>query len=388
MYLIYLCYFAAEGIIYPFWPVWLKSQGFDNGGVALFMAAAYWPQVLFGLGLSYLADWRFRQLSVAGWVGMLSAIVIFLFYLPKSIALYLILAMLYGGLWTTVLPLSESYLLERDKSASHDYGWVRAAGSLSFIIFSIAGGQLLGLYGQGIVPGMIGLLMALTAAACFLLTVRHPHVGGARSVKVARPDWRDLRQYPVLLLCLGSAGLIQLSHCLYFATISNSWAKLGYSATWIGAFWAVAVLAEIVYFALSSKVMNLFSPLRVMMLSGLFATLRWVITWFDHSLTSIVVGQMMHALSFAAYHAALMRYIRDNAPESMRAFTQGIYYSLAVALPMGILTPLAGSLYDQIGDQAYLFMALISFSGVVTAFIANQHTGRSHESRILFRRLF
>lgn len=38
----------------------------------------------------------------------------------------------------------------------------------------------------------------------------------------------------------------------------------------------------------------------------------------------ILLGQCLHAFSFAAYHSAIMRFIRDQAPQDIQVFTQGI----------------------------------------------------------------
>lgn len=65
MYLIFSGYFAAEGLIYPFWPTWLASLGFGASQIGLLIAAAYWPQVIAGVALTYVADWRIDQLRLA-----------------------------------------------------------------------------------------------------------------------------------------------------------------------------------------------------------------------------------------------------------------------------------------------------------------------------------
>lgn len=39
MYLIFSGYFAAEGLIYPFWPTWLASLGFGASQIGLLIAA-------------------------------------------------------------------------------------------------------------------------------------------------------------------------------------------------------------------------------------------------------------------------------------------------------------------------------------------------------------
>jgi PPP family 3-phenylpropionic acid transporter len=374
MYLVYLCYFAVDGIIHPFWPAWLKSLGYGNGQVGLLLAATYWPQVLVGLVLTYLADWRFGPLKLAAVAALLSSLCVFLFSLPPSIPLYLLLGMLYGGLWATVLPLSETFLLMQDKASNHDYGRVRAAGSLAFIAMSLAGGAMIDFSGLSIVPWAVASLMLLTALPCLLLARRVARQETRRhSQGTPYPDWRRLWGQTALLLGLAAAGFIQLSHCLYFATASNVWSQQGYSPTWIGAFWSLAVLAEIAFFARSSGMLNRLEPLTIIALSGLCAALRWSLALFDGGTASILFGQLLHALSFAAYHAALMRHIRDRAPEDVRALVQGLYYAFAVALPMGAVTPLACLLLDATPERANMLMIVFALMGAAIAAIARKY---------------
>ena len=165
MYLIFSGYFAAEGLIYPFWPTWLASLGFGASQIGLLIAAAYWPQVIAGVALTYVADWRIDQLRLATLLAALAGACALLFHLAEGLPLFIALSVLYGAFWTSVLPLTESYLLKRDKAALQNYGRVRAVGSLAFILTATLGGLLLGRFGQQLVPALVGLTMLLTALA-------------------------------------------------------------------------------------------------------------------------------------------------------------------------------------------------------------------------------
>jgi len=370
--IIFILYFAADGIIYPFWQVYLKYLGFNNNEIGLFIASAYWPQVFIGFVIAYLADWRFSQLRLAGGIALMAMLCICLFYLPQSVILFVVLGAFYGGLWSAVLPLTEANLLALDRSDKQDYGRIRAMGSLAFIIVSISGGSLINFYGQQIIPGLVASLMLLTAAACFWLAAATSTVAAASVVTPrTRPDWKKVINLK-LLMVLGSAGFIQMSHSLYFATASNMWADFGYTSTAIGVFWAIAVVAEICYFSFSSSILRYQSPFIMIALSGICAAARWALFALNDGLSGIIVGQVLHALSFAAYHSAVMRFIRDNAPEGVRTLTQAVYYSLMVALPMGIALPIAGLLFDVYSTTAYGYMAMIALAGSLISYAARK----------------
>lgn len=390
MYLIFLGFFAAEGIIYPFWPTWLSSLGFSSGHIGLLIAAAYWPQVVSGVLMTYVADWRVDQIRLAAVLGFAAALCMVLFYfLPAQLSLYVALSVLFGGLWMVVLPLSESFLLKRDKQALHNYGWVRAVGSSAFIMTSTLGGLLFTYYGQTWVPLVIAASMVFTALSCLGLRRRMADGPAALlSSSVKRPDWRRLFTNERLLLAIAAASFIQLSHTLYFATASISWTAKGYSSTAVGVFWSVAVLAEISYFTFSNTILARWAPLPLVIFSSICAALRWAVFSNSEVMWLIVLGQCMHALSFAAYHSAIMRFIRDQAPQDIQVFTQGVYYSLAVALPMGLATPFAGYLYEVLPTGSYYAMALLALVGALLALIAHQKMRSvNHAPKDFYRRL-
>lgn len=390
MYLIFFGFFAAEGIIYPFWPTWLDSLGFSASEIGLLIAAAYWPQVVTGVLITYVADWRVDQLRLAAVLSVTAALCTLLFYfIPPHLWMFVCLSVLFGGVWMVVLPLSESYLLKRDKLALQNYGWVRAVGSSAFILTSTLGGFLFAQYSQSWVPLVIAASMLLTAVACLRLKhqVARAHLappGPARK----RPEWRALLAHKSLLIAIAAASFIQLSHTLYFSTASIGWGGKGFSSSAIGMFWAVAVIAEITWFALSNKVLAFCAPLSLVMFSSVCAALRWALFSNSDAVSLILLGQCLHALSFAAYHAAIMRFIRDQAPPDIQVFTQGVYYSLAVALPMGLATPFAGYLYETQPQWSYYVMALFALVATVLAFIAHQKMrSATHGSTNVYSRL-
>jgi PPP family 3-phenylpropionic acid transporter len=390
MYLIFFGFFAAEGIIYPFWPTWLDSLGFSASQIGLLIAAAYWPQVFTGVFITYVADWRVDQLRLAAFLGFSAAFCTLLFYfMPAHLWIFVCLSILFGGLWMVVLPLSESYLLKRDKQALQNYGWVRAVGSSAFILTSTLGGLLFAQYSQSWVPIVIAASMLFTALACLRLKrqVSRAHLQLiSRTIK--RPDWKGLFAQKSLLIAIAAASFIQLSHTLYFSTSSIGWGVKGYSSASIGVFWSVAVMAEITYFALSNKVLAVCSPLAIVMFSSVCAALRWALFSNSDAVSVILLGQCLHALSFAAYHSAIMRFIRDHAPQDIQVFTQGVYYSLAVALPMGLATPFAGYLYETQPQWSYYVMAVFALIGTLLAFIAHQRMRSSaHDTTNVYSRL-
>ncbi|MDP0800665.1 hypothetical protein, partial [Klebsiella pneumoniae] len=77
------------------------------------------------MALTYVADWRYAQLRLATLLAALAGACALLLQLAEGLPLFIALSVLYGAFWTSVLPLTESYLLKRDKAALQNYGRVR-----------------------------------------------------------------------------------------------------------------------------------------------------------------------------------------------------------------------------------------------------------------------
>jgi MFS transporter, PPP family, 3-phenylpropionic acid transporter len=66
-------------------------------------------------------------------------------------------------------------------------------------------------------------------------------------------------------------------------------------------------------------------------------------------------------------HLAAMHYLRDRTPSELHASAQGFYAAIGTALPFGLLTPVAGSLYGVVGGGAFWAMAAIALVGTALA---------------------
>ena len=93
--------------------------------------------------------------------------------------------------------------------------------------------------------------------------------------------------------------------------------------------------------------------------------LRWWVTaaWPD-SLPVMVLAQMTHAFSFAAFFAAAMLLLADYFPGRHNGHGQGVFYGLSSGVGGVIGALLAGQLWRFGGEAAFAvggFIALAAF---------------------------
>lgn len=356
--LFYGAAFAAVGVQLPFWPVWLEAQGLSAAQIGLVLAAAFWPRVATNLLIAYQADRMGRRKPLM--VGLAAATVlgIALFALAAELWAFLLLSALSGACWAAIGPLGEALALQELARRGISYGRVRLWGSVTFVLAAAGTGHLVEQTGAGLVLGLLLACVALTLVACLLLPE-----------SAAERDTAEPPQLGALLRLGGfwhfilAAGLIQVSHALYYGFATLHWRAAGHSGGLVGLLWAEGVVAEILLLACAGTLLRWLEPARLLALAGALTVVRWAVTAQGSDLALLVPAQLLHGASFAATYLATMHYLRDHTPRALLASAQAINASLGFALLFGLVTPVAGWLYAAAGGQAFWAMAALALAG-------------------------
>jgi PPP family 3-phenylpropionic acid transporter len=356
----YASAFTATGVFLPFWPVWLEAQGLSPAEIGYVLAAGFWPRVVSNLVIARQSDhWGERKRLMAALAGV-TLIGLALFALVDRLAWFLALSVLTGASWASILPLGEALVLNEAKRVALDYGRIRLWGSLAFILTAIGAGLWLERSGPPIVLGLLLGAVGLTMLACLLLPE-----DGLPTRHDAPPRLRRLLEQPGFLGFIGAAGLIQVSHAVYYGFATLHWRAAGYGETTIGWLWAEAVVAEVLLFWWAGALLRRLDPVRLLAVAGALAVLRWLLTASSVALPTLLFAQSLHAASFGAVHLAAMHYLRDTTPAELQASAQGVYAAFGYALPFGLITPVAGWLYGIAGGAAFFAMAALALLGTV-----------------------
>jgi PPP family 3-phenylpropionic acid transporter len=360
--LFYAAYFAAVGIHLPFWPVWLQWRGLDAVEIGYVLAAGFWPRIATGLLIPAIADRLGERRRPMILLAAATLLGLMLFTLARGFWPLLLLSALTGATWAAILPLGEAVALGAARHRNLSYGRVRLWGSLAFILAAIALGQSLQETGPELILWALAAVIAWLLAACVLLPEGR---SGTRPAAIA--DFRRLAGTPELLAFVTAAGLIQVSHAVYYGFATLHWRAAGHGELAIGLLWAEGVVAEVALFACAGALMRRLGPARLLVLAGALTVMRWALSALSTELAVLVPAQALHAASFGAVHLAAMHYLRDHTPEELHASAQGFYAALGIALPFGLLTPLAGWLYGTAGGDAFWAMAALASAGTLLA---------------------
>ena len=364
--LLYVALFALMGVQLPFFPLWLKAKGLDAGTIGLVLAV---PMVVRVLAIPFVARQADRHDAVRAALMVTAA---------ASVAGYLLVAFAEGAgaifaayalaslAFTPIGPLTETYALKGLGQRGRTYGPVRLWGSAAFIFGSFATGIAADVMAPRYLIWLIvtgAVVMALATVPLEPLTTPRP----APDVPTAprRPLLRDV----VFLAVLVAGSLIQASHAVYYGFSALAWSKAGLDGSVIAALWALGVIAEIVLFALQSRLPHALTPIGLMMIGAGGAALRWTAMAFDPPVAVLPFLQLLHAASFGATHLGALTFIARRAPPGQAASAQG-YYAIAQGVAMAAAMGLSGWLFGAFGSAAYGAMALAAVVGGACGIVA------------------
>jgi PPP family 3-phenylpropionic acid transporter len=246
----YLAYYAALGAFTPYWSLYLQWRGMDVAAISVLMSLLYAtrivaPSTWTTLGGAFAAPDPMAAPGLLADPGQLLRV-------PAAAGLpWLFIAMCaFCFAYNAVMPQFESITMSHLGARSDRYGLIRVWGSIGFIAVVALYGWLIDRLGVQALPWMMLPLFGAMLASSYLNRYAHlpeepphaPHEGFR--ARLGRPE---------VIAFFAAAFLAQVSFGPYYTFFSIYLAEHGYSASTLGMFWAVGVLAEIGVFFLSSR---------------------------------------------------------------------------------------------------------------------------------------
>ncbi|HLH89809.1 MAG TPA: MFS transporter [Xanthobacteraceae bacterium] len=359
----YGAYFLYGGLSLPFLPAWLGVKGLDAREIGIVLAAPMVVRVLAVPLWSRLAD-RLGMLPRALVAAAAASVAAFaLVGVLSGFAAILIGFAVAATVSAPVLPFGDALALRALRGRMPRYGGVRLWGSVTFIAANLGGGLLLARLGAADVIWAVVASLGLTAAAAFGLAQREPPA--PERIEAASTQDALWRSRAFVAVVLG-ASLIQASHAVYYGFSTLQWSARGISGPAIGALWALGVVAEVLLFALSGRVVGAVGATRMIMLGGIGGIIRWGAMALDPPTAALPVLQCLHAATFAATHLGAMHFMAQAVPAGRGATAQGDFTAVQGIVSAGAMS-LSGVLVAHVGSLAYGAMAMAAGLGTLLA---------------------
>lgn len=377
--LFYAAHFAHMGIVLPFLPLWFLASGLDSVSIGLLLALLPLTKVLAPWTWGRLADrtgFRRGLLVFASAAGAGALVVVA--HLSGFAALAAGVA-LYALCVAPSLPFAEATALEQADGCGFAYGRVRLWGSLAFVVTA---------WGAGVVGGHTPSEALLFAAAGFLVlaavaATRFPLPGRPSSPigPVRLPTLGQKLREPSLWRLLAACALMQAGHGPYYAFYSIRLEQLGYGGAAIGGLWAFGVLCEVLLLTRIDAGIDRFGTGAVLRVSLVAAFVRWLTIAVATGPAVLAAAQVLHALTYAAFHVAALREIHRRFRSTDRATGLALYSGLSFGLGIFAGTIGAGFMAEIIGIGG-LFTAAAALALAALLILPGGAAGAGERGRV------
>ena len=320
----YFFYFAVIGGFMPYWGLYLQSLGFDAAAIGELSAIVMATRIVAPNFWGYIADRTGRRLQLVrlgalmitvGWLGVF----VVRDYWPLATVL-----LAYGFFQNAILAQFEAVTMAHLGTQRERYSQVRLWGSIGFIVTGTGLGLLFDHASVSLLPPALLICALLT----WLVSLGIPDIATATRAQASDGFVQILARREVWTFFVAHF-LLQLSHAPLYTFYSIHLESHGYSRSEIGWLWGLAVLAEVVMFWVMHRVLPAVGEQRLMLWSLALAGLRWVM--IGHGADQpvvIVLAQLLHAASFASFHAAAMVRIYRHFGDGHQGQGQAIYSML------------------------------------------------------------
>ena len=340
----YFLYFGVMGIYLPYFNLYCYHLGFTGFDIGLLSALRSAALVIFPMAWGALADRTKGRRPIYILCNSVSAAIWGLFLIVETVGPMAVIIFFYGIFYAPIISFLEAISMEALGREKPSYGKIRLWGSISFITMVLTFGSLLGIFAERAVIVVIWIGSILLAFISFLIP-RDRSGGGSLSLRGVKALLR--REPAVFLFC---AFLMLVSHGAYYGFFSIHLSTLGYSGALIGTAWAVASSAEILAMLYSDSIFKRFAIERVLLASFAAAVVRWWVLGTSTSMAAILLSQVLHAMTYGAFHMASILYMDRLTPDGAKNLGQALNNALTYGL--GLMTGffINGYLYEAIGS--------------------------------------
>ena len=344
----YFLYFGAMGVFLPYFNLYCLNLGFTGFQIGSLSAVRSAVLILFSIFWGVLADRKGIRRPIYILCSFVSTALWALFLFTTDFRFMLVLTVIYGAFYAPIISFLEAFAMDVLGKTKHRYGRTRVWGSIAFIAVVLISGEMIDRYTVGIV---IALALAISSAQA-LTAVGMPRI---RSKRQAQPHDAVRLFSGHTVVFLTCAFLMLVSHGAYYGFFSIHLAQLGHGGGFIGVCWALASTAEVVVMINSTRLFARFSIKRILAVSFAVAVLRWGLLYVAQSAMVILASQLLHAITYGAFHMAGILYMDQLAPASEKTLGQALNNAVTYGLGLTVGFFVSGVLYDA-GNTSPLFL--------------------------------
>ncbi|BAJ02866.1 MFS transporter [Shewanella violacea] len=343
----YFFFFAILGVMVPYLGVFFENRGFDPQEIGFLLAILMATRIIAPNVWAMVADRTGMRAQLVKWGAAAASVSYLTFFYDGSFTYLAVSLCVYTFFWNSILAQLEVITLETLGENTSRYGAIRSFGSLGYLVFVVAVGFGISVWGTEILP-YVGMVLFI---GLLLSTLPLP---SKRALVKAKGDTPKLTLDKGIIWFLISAILLQMSAGPFYGFFVLYLKQAGYTEAVAGIYVALGVLAEILMFMIAPKLLSRFGVKRLLVASLGFTGIRWLLmAYLVDSFIWLGVSQLLHAFTFGLVHAASIQFVHSRFDANHRSKGQALYASLSFGVGGALGTWLCGMIWGD-GSGAYL----------------------------------
>jgi MFS transporter, PPP family, 3-phenylpropionic acid transporter len=358
---IYMGLFGSFAVMSPFLQLFLKDLDFTPSRIG-FMLGSFEIAGIFGpMIIGRLGDktGRFKLLLII--CEILGVLFFSCLRMDFPFIISLVSIFLLGFFFKNGIPLTDTLASHGLPRFGENYGKVRIVGSISYVVVAF-------------VLSFFHLIDETSSDSIFfwfvVFVIFHLLTLFAISPSSSTEKEKSKSSDPLPgLYWLGIAVVFfsRLSmssyYSFYFLFIQETW-----NIQQIGAVSALSAFSEIPIIIMAPRFIRRYGYPRLLTISLLGTTLRMIINGISPSFAPVLMGQVLHCLSFGLMHAVIISFIQEKTKPSNRGVAMAIYISLGVGLSSFIGSSMGGYIVEYFGFRTlYFIYGLLALGGLIPA---------------------
>lgn len=368
----YMALFLPFAIATPYLQALLRLRGFERDEIGLILgcleAMAVLAPPLWGALSDHLG--MPKVVLLAAIVGCFPTFLLFGFV--KALPGAILCAFLFGCFYRPLIPLTDGLTFRFIRVFGGDYGQIRIGGSIAFILsvvllerigiaHSRSGGLIVGAMGVALCVQLFSVLFIPSSPGPgFGQKVPGRDVSGKKEVFDVKSSRRLLlsRGFLCFMLCAFLGRLSMMSYYGFFTL----YLKEAHGFEQVGYIWLLGPLSEMPVMFYSRRIMDRIGVKNLFVLGLLGCALRLYGFSLASAVWMIIPLQLLHSLTFGAYHTASVTYVSRVVPPGLQSTAQSIFAAVTVGTGGILGGALGGVVARHLG-----FTALYGIFGTIAA---------------------
>ncbi len=401
---------------WAFWSSWaiyggylvyyLTDMGYSNIEIGTIISVRTAMGLIGEPILGYLSDIynTNKMLFILGMIVIALVVLPFPYY---NWWLILLATAIIGFFWAPQQSILDSWILKSSEKLAHNYGFMRAWGSLGFAIVVVIFGKALDIFGWGILFVAHAILLIITAIIAFYIHDA-PHYNEKPSNKNNIIDQEDkteekynqdinnldnnkeinyqeeycnnasinterVNRNPLILfknieytMIVISSILVYIPSSIIFIYLPNFIKGIGGSTTLLGIVLFLNAVSEAPIFFIGKKMLVKFKPIPLLVFATIFYLIRVIVVYEAVSQINFLIFGALQSLSFGILLITARFHINILAPEHLKTTAQSVFTMSMFGIGGICASLFGGAIMDFYGMAVlYRISVILSLTGII-----------------------